>query len=92
MAFSAAGFTTVSAAKRGQAPSVYAYKTNDLATEVDGSGYFDDLSDTLEVGDMIYVFADADSVPTYGFCVVLSNSAGVVDTSNVSSIGTIDSD
>jgi hypothetical protein len=92
MAFSAAGFTTVSAAKRGQAPSVYAYKTNDLAIDVDGSGYFNSLADTLEVGDMIYVFADADSTPTYGFCVVLSNSAGVVDTSNVSSIGTIDSD
>jgi hypothetical protein len=41
---------------------------------------------------MIYVFADADSVPTYGFCVVLSNSAGVVDTSNMTAIGTIDSD
>lgn len=92
MAFSATGFNTVSAAKRGQAPSVYAYKTNDLGTDVDGSGYFDDLADTLEVGDMIYIFADADSTPTYGLYVVLSNSAGVVDISNITALGTIDSD
>lgn len=74
------------------APNIHTYRTNDLATAVDGSGYFNNIADLLKVGDLIYAHCDADSSDTYGFCVVLSNTGTVVDCSNFTAIGAIDSD
>ena len=54
MAFSATGFVTVCAAKSGKAPSVYAYKTTDAIADVNTSGYFNSLANTISVGDLIY--------------------------------------
>lgn len=54
MAFDAKGFVTVIAAKSGNAPSIYAYKTADTLATVDTTGYFNDLISTLKVGDLIY--------------------------------------
>ena len=38
MAFDAAGFTAYSASKRGNAPSMYGYKTADTIADVNASG------------------------------------------------------
>jgi hypothetical protein len=92
MAFSAAGFTTVSAAKRGQAPSVYAYKTADTIATVNTEGYFDDLSDTLEVGDLIFCVTSTGSTAVATLTVVRSNSLGVVDVDNGTTLADTDSD
>ena len=54
MAFSITGLNSVSPNKRGNAPSIYAYKTTDSIADVNTSGYFNSLADTLEVGDLIY--------------------------------------
>ena len=39
----------------GAIPSYYIYTTEEAHTAVDASGYFNDLSDLLSVGDMICV-------------------------------------
>ena len=88
MAYSVTGFTTYSAAKRGNAPSMYGYKTTDAIAAVNTSGYFNDLSDTLEVGDLIYCVTSTGATPVSSFVYVLSNAAGVVDVND----GTVSAD
>ena len=92
MAFSKDGLMLVAGSKAGNAPQMWTYKTNDLATEVDGSGYFNAVASILKVGDVIYVHADADSTPAFGFHVVTSNTGGVVDVTNATVVGDVDSD
>lgn len=92
MAFSKDNLMLVAGSKAGNAPQMWTYKTNDLGTAVDGSGYFNSASSVLKVGDLIYVHADADTTPTYGLHIVTGNSAGVVDVTNAVALGAIDSD
>ena len=73
-------------------PTIWTYQTADAITTVDGSGYFNDASDDLTVGDLIYGMFSVGGSVTYGLIVVLSNSGGVVDCSNVTALGAVDSD
>lgn len=76
----------------GNAPNIHTYRSNDTAAVIDASGYFNGIADILKIGDLIYAHCDDDGTDTYGFCVVLSNASGVVDVSNFTAIGAIDSD
>jgi hypothetical protein len=93
MAFDKTGFQPIGGqAKAGNAPQMWSYVApgTDVIADIDGAGYFDDVADLLKVGDLIYVWDS--SVPTGSFVVVLSNAAGVVDTSNATVITMTDSD
>ena len=92
MAFSSTGFTVVTASKRGQAPSIYAYKTEDAIATVDTTGYFNALSDTLQVGDLIYCVTSTGTTAVATLVYVLSNAAGVVDVNNGTTLANTDSD
>jgi hypothetical protein len=92
MAFDAKGFVTVAAAKAGNAPSVYAYKTADAITDVRVEGYFNDLAQTLKVGDLIYCVTSTGSTAVASLTVVRSNAAGVVDVDNGTVLAATDSD
>jgi hypothetical protein len=92
MAFSATGFVTVAAAKAGNAPSIYAYKTADAIADVNTSGYFDSLAQTLKVGDLIYCVTSTGSTAVATLTVVRSNAAGVVDVDNGTTLAATDSD
>ena len=92
MAFDSAGFTTVAASKRGSAPSIYAYKTTDAIADVNTEGYFNDLSDTLEVGDLIYCVTSTSSTAVCTLTQVLSNAAGVVDVADGTTLAATDGD
>ena len=59
MAFSSSGWNVIGAAKKGNAPSMYTYTSADAIATVNTSGYFNDLSDTLAVGDIIFVHDSA---------------------------------
>ncbi len=90
MAFSNTGLNTVAASKRGNAPSIYTYTSADAIATVNNSGYFNDLSDTLAVGDIIFVHDSA--TPTMSIVVVLSNASGVVDVSDGTAVSVADAD
>jgi hypothetical protein len=90
MAYSLTGFATVAASKRGNAPSIYTYTSADAIATVNTSGYFNDLSDTLAVGDIIFVHDSA--TPTMSIVVVLSNASGVVDVSDGTAVSVADAD
>ena len=90
MAFAAAGFNVIGAAKSGNAPSIYTYTSADAIATVNTSGYFNDASDVLKVGDLIYVHDS--NTPTASLVVVLSNASGVVDVSDGTTIAVTDTD
>ena len=92
MAYDSAGFTTFSAAKRGNAPAMYGYKTADTIATVNTEGYFNDLSDTLEVGDVIYCVTSTGSTAVCTLTQVLSNSSGVVDVADGTTLAATDGD
>jgi hypothetical protein len=101
MAFARSGLQCIGASKKGNAPKLWLYKTADLATAVDAAGYFDNGATTntgmrneMSLGDLIYVHANsAGTVPTYGFMVVTQiTAAGIIDVTNATAVGTIDSD
>ena len=90
MAYSSAGFNVIGAAKKGNAPSMYTYTSADAIADVNTAGYFNDLSDTLAVGDIIFVHDSA--TPTMSIVVVLSNASGVVDVSDGTAVSVADAD
>lgn len=92
MAYSVNGLMLVAGSKAGNAPQMWTYRTNDAVADVDGSGYFNDASSILKVGDLMFVHSAADSTPAFGFVVVNSNTGGVVDVSSVTAVGAVDSD
>lgn len=92
MAFSATGFVTVCASKKGNAPSIYAYSTTDTIATVNTEGYFNSLSDTLAVGDLLYCVTSTGTTAVATLTVVRSNAAGVVDVDNGTTLAATDSD
>ena len=90
MAFSSAGWNVIGAAKKGNAPSMYTYTSADAIATVNTAGYFNDLSDTLAVGDIIFVHDSA--TPTLSIVMVASNTSGVVDVTDGTTIAMTDTD
>jgi len=92
MAFSITGLNSVSPNKRGNAPSIYAYKTTDTIADVNTTGYFNSLADTLEVGDLIYCVTSTGSTAVATLVYVLSNASGVVDVNDGTTLANTDTD
>ena len=91
MAYAQSGLQPIGGqSKAGNAPQMWSYKSADAIADVNTEGYFNDASDVLKVGDLIYVFDS--NTPTANLVVVLSNAPGVVDVSNGESISVSDSD
>ena len=60
--------------------SLYVYKTADTKAATIASGYFNDLVDTLEVGDIIMATTDTGTTPKAAFLSVAGNTGTVVTT------------
>ncbi|GBD42680.1 hypothetical protein HRbin40_00135 [bacterium HR40] len=72
--------------------TLWHYRTEDTAAEVDNSGYFNDASRMLREGDFILVNAGLGTAPQSGVMVVVANSGGVVDVSNITVFGSVNTD
>jgi hypothetical protein len=92
MAYAADGFTAYSASKRGNAPSMYAYKTADAIADVNTSGYFNSLSSLLEVGDIIHCVTSTGTTAVVTLVYVVSNASGVVDVTDGTTLSNTDTD
>jgi hypothetical protein len=92
MAFNSAGLGVVSASKKGNAPSIYTYQTADAIADVNTAGYFNDLSDTLAVGDLIYCVTSTAGTRVSTLTQVLSNSGGAVDVADGTTLAATDGD
>lgn len=73
---------------QGSGNSLWMYVDGDTLATIDGEGYFNDESVRLSVDDVIIAVGNN----VAGIGVVLSNSSGVVDTSNFEAQTTTDSD
>lgn len=82
----------------GIAGRIWKFFTEDALTVVDTSGYFNNASDLLQVGDEINVCVIADLtadplvISDAGKVIVVSNANGVVDTSNETAFVITDAD
>ena len=93
MAFVRNDFNTIGGqARAGVTPAMYVYTTTEAHTVVDGSGYFNDIADILNVGDMIIVHGSTGGTRTVTMHVVVSNSSSVVDISNGTVIAVVTDD
>lgn len=91
MAYSETGLQPIGGqAKAGSAPQMWSYTTTDAIATVNTAGYFNDASDVLKVGDLMYVYDS--NTPTASLVIVLSNASGVVDVSDGTTIAVTDSD
>lgn len=89
MAFVLSDFKTGDSS--GNGPTIHTYTTIDAGTVVDAAGYFNNISEILAVGDLIYVYGDTDGTPFYNLYPVVSNASGVVDISDGTAISATDS-
>ena len=94
MAFARSGWGTLGGqAFAGTLSALYVYTSTDAHTAIDAAGYFNDLSDTLVVGDMIMVHGATGGTRTVTMHIVVSNASGVVDIGDGTTIGAVsDSD
>ena len=93
MAYAVAGLQPIGGqSKAGNAPQVWSYTSTDAKTAIDASGYFNDASDLLKVGDQIYVHASTGGTRTYSLHPVVSNASGVVDIGDGTAVSATDSD
>jgi hypothetical protein len=92
MAFDKTGFGDGGPAKKGNAPIIYTYQTADTIATVNTEGYFNDLSDTLAVGDLIYVVSSTGGTRVSTLTQVLSNTSGVVDVADGTTLAATDGD
>ena len=72
--------------------TLWHYRTEDAATVVDNSGYFNLAAKMLRIGDFLMLNAGLGTSPTHGMMVVVANAAGVVDVSNMVQFGVLNSD
>lgn len=92
MAFDSAGLGVVAASKKGNAPSIYTYQTADTIATVNTAGYFNDISDTLAVGDLIYCVTSTGGTRVSTLTQVLSNASGAVDVADGTTLAATDGD
>lgn len=90
MAFSSTGWNTIAANKAGNAPSLYSYKSSDTQATINTAGYFNSLSTILSVGDIIFVYDT--TTPSLVITYVNSNSGGVVDIADGTTVSATDTD
>jgi len=76
----------------GAAPAIHSYTTADAIADVNTSGYFDNLSAILAVGDLIYCWTSNAGTPVAVLTQVLSNAAGVVDVADGTVLAATDLD
>lgn len=72
--------------------TLWHYTTTDPHTTVRQSGYFNADSHMLRVGDMMMANTDTDGTPAAGIFLVNANAVGVVDLSDLTQVGAVDTD
>jgi outer membrane protein assembly factor BamB len=72
--------------------TLWHYKTPDASAVVDSTGYFNGAAAMLRVGDFIFANTNVNATMQSGVLIVSSNLGGVVDVSDITEFGAIDTD
>ena len=93
MAFDRDGWNPIGGqSRKGNAPAMWSYTSTDAHTAIDAAGYFNNVSDEVQVGDIVYVWASTGGTATASWHVVVSNASGVVDVADAVPIAVSDTD
>ena len=93
MAFARAGWNPIGGqSKKGSAPQLFTYTTTDTVATVNTAAYFNDVSEDVSVGDVIISVTSTGGTLASSIHTVVSNSSGVVDVSDGTTIAQTDSD
>ena len=93
MAFARAGWNPIGGqSKKGSAPQLFTYTTTDTVATVNTAAYFNDVSEDVSVGDVISSVTSTGGTLASSIHTVVSNSSGVVDVSDGTTIAQTDSD
>ena len=90
MAFTSSTFSLVSYSGNGF--HIWHYKSDDAATVIDSSAYFNTYAKEINLGDVIFATTAASGTPVYGQFVVTSNDGTTVDVANITPAVTGDTD
>ncbi len=63
--------------------TLWHYRSEDLASEIDDQGYFNSASKMLRTGDFVFVNSGVGGLSSNGLSVVSSNTSGVVNITNI---------
>jgi hypothetical protein len=72
--------------------TLWHYATTDAATEVDTSNYFSKAADMLRPGDIVIANLETNAMPKTGMLVVKQSQPGLVDVSDLTLLGSINTD
>ena len=93
MAFNRDGWNPIGGqSKKGTAPQLFTYTTADAVAAVNTSGYFNDVSQDVSVGDCIIAVTSTGSTLASSIHTVASNASGVVDVTDGTTIAQTDTD
>ena len=90
MAFTKANLSLVSYSGNGF--HIWHYSTTDAKATIDSAGYFNDASNEMNVGDMIFAATSTGGTAEYGIFCVNANASGTVDTADLVSLSGTDTD
>ena len=90
MAFVKANLSLVSYSGNGF--HMWHYTTTDAKAVVDSVNYFNDATNEMNIGDIIFANTSTGGTPEYGIFCVNSNSGGAVDTADLVSLSGTDTD
>lgn len=76
----------------GTAPAIWSYTSADAIADINTSGYFNDASLMLAVGDLLYIQSSTGGTRVATLAQVLSNAAGVVDIADGTTLAATDGD
>jgi len=71
---------------------IWHYTTTEASTAVDGAGYFNDMANEMNLGDVIYASCATGTTPVYGQFAVSANNGTIVDVNNITTLSAADSD
>jgi len=93
MAFSRTGWNPIGGqSKKGTAPQIFSYSSSDTVATANTAGYFNDVSDEVAVGDMIFANTSTGGTLVATLLYVVSNASGVVDVNDGTTLANTDSD
>jgi|SaaInlLV_10m_DNA_4_1040232.scaffolds.fasta_scaffold08998_2 hypothetical protein len=73
-------------------PTFWTYSTTDTAATLNTASYFDDASDDLTAGDLIYAITSTSGTTVAALYYVLTNASGVVDVNDGTVLAATDTD
>jgi hypothetical protein len=72
--------------------TLWHYKTPDVAADVDNAGYFNGAASMLRAGDFVFANVNTGATIESGVFIVKTNSGGVVDVANITTLGSDNND